>query len=284
MKSKVPVFVLLLLMTVFLDSVVAVQTHVDKEKTETDQISEQARAVREQTMRHAGELEKMKNRSEVPIESIQHQDQKSDQERLRLELDRLKKNQLVRVNRLSKEVNELLQKIKDLNKPEVATPVNPKANVGSQKSLSPQPGKSNGSGQAKSSINPETSSGEQEAQPENHELILNKKPVDELALADNLIAVGSYGTAIKLLRKLQKSKDKELSVKQRNWIVYQLGVAYRASGLHDEALRQFRIAANSKVSDISTSMAKWWIGQIANQQQITSATNSIQKQIEQAGK
>ncbi len=249
----------------------------------SDQISKQAREVREQTMRHAGNLEKLKKNADFSQHLTNGANFKTTQQKLELAMKDLRQRQLKRVERLTQEVDDLLNKIKELGKqpPEATqniskTDSNHGVESGNLATDSKSPD------QISQQI-PVQSSQDQADNRNTEQLILNKKPVDEIALANNLVAIGSYDTAIKLLRKILKSKNKKLTVKQKNWLIYQLGVCYRARGLYDEALRQFRIAANSKVSDISTSMAKWWIGQIDSQQKITNARKQIQAQIESAG-
>ena len=250
----------------------------------TDQIAEQARAVREQTVRRASELESMRQSFASPRNIVQKSIQKSSTQDFELALKQLKMRQSNRLQQLTSEVDDLLNKIRELGKTSELLPGND--NVAPNNSGSVPSETSPGAGEPTVSDKVDDRGQQQSGQKQDRtsQLILNKRPVDELALANNLVAVGSYETAIKLLRKILKSKKKKLTAKQKNWVTYQLGVCYRASGLYDEALRQFRIAANSKVADISTSMAKWWIGQIKNQQEITTARLNIQKQIEFAGK
>ena len=97
-----------------------------QEKQEsTDKIAEQARSVREQTLRHASDLEKIRNEFNAPRNIVQQSIQNSTPEEFELALERLKKRQSLRLQKLTEEVDDLLNKIRELGK----KPAQPQSNA-----------------------------------------------------------------------------------------------------------------------------------------------------------
>ncbi len=100
-------------------------------------------------------------------------------------------------------------------------------------------------------------------------------PVDKLGLANNLVAIGSYQTAIQIF--LELSKDATLDETTKNWVYFQLGRCYLSTDSIPEAKEAFKKSAESIQSDIAQRTSKWWLDQLEAQLSIDESLNNMQE-------
>ena len=104
---------------------------------------------------------------------------------------------------------------------------------------------------------------------------MSNDPVDKLGLANNLVAIGSYQTAIKMF--LEFSKEPTLDEATKNWVYFQLGRCYLSTGAIPEAREAFNKSAESIESDVAQRSSKWWLDQLEAKLSIDQSLNKMQE-------
>lgn len=104
---------------------------------------------------------------------------------------------------------------------------------------------------------------------------MSNDPVDKLGLANNLVAIGSYQTAIKMF--LEFSKEPTLDEATKNWVYFQLGRCYLSTGAIPEAREAFNKSAESIESDVAQRTSKWWLDQLETNLSIDQSLNKMQE-------
>ena len=104
---------------------------------------------------------------------------------------------------------------------------------------------------------------------------MSNDPVDKLGLANNLVAIGSYQTAIKMF--LEFSKEPTLDEATKNWVNFQLGRCYLSTGAIPEAREAFNKSAESIESDVAQRSSKWWLDQLEAKLSIDQSLNKMQE-------
>jgi hypothetical protein len=116
---------------------------------------------------------------------------------------------------------------------------------------------------------------------ENSIFLAKKDPADKMGLANSLVAIQSYDTAIRILTELLA--DQTIDDGQRNWINYQLARCHRAKKTFQEAEVHLRHAANGKIKDISSVTSIWWLDRVAEQKLLSESLSKMDEQLQLLG-
>ena len=105
---------------------------------------------------------------------------------------------------------------------------------------------------------------------------LTLEPVDNLALANNLVAAGDNETALKIYQQLIKTTTDANDI---DWIHYQMGICSRRLADFASAEAHFRNAAEARSSDVYAANAKWWIDQVGELKTIHESIDQLERQL-----
>jgi tetratricopeptide (TPR) repeat protein len=110
-----------------------------------------------------------------------------------------------------------------------------------------------------------------------HEQLISAQAINQLALADNVFAVGDVAVARQLYAELlTRTTDAEETL----WIKFQLAACYRRLQNFDEAERLLREITNAGGERFPVPQARWWLSMIERRLKTEHAIQSIQTQIE----
>lgn len=114
-------------------------------------------------------------------------------------------------------------------------------------------------------IDPEVSSGRSSVAPASAAPVVDQ-PVDRVALADSLFAVGEYGFALDAYQQVETA---ELNAATQLWLHYQTACCLRRMGRTADAAREYRrvtaIADAGRVAEQS----RWWLSVIDSRKELT---------------
>ena len=187
-----------------------------------------------------------------------------------------RKNRLIR---LENEMNDILSQIRELKNRKVTPPAVPRRapgpGTGEEKQL---PQKQSATSGPLESF-PKSEAPKKKEEREFGSLYPN--PVDKLALANNLVAIEKYDTAIKFLASL--AKDKATDPDDLNWINYQLARCYRRTHSYAEAEKFLREAANSSNREIARTTSIWWLEQMESHKKMQESLDVMEQQLKKLG-
>lgn len=96
-------------------------------------------------------------------------------------------------------------------------------------------------------------------------IAITDKPVDRIALANNLFASGELALAQKMYESIEL---KEVSEAQKVWIQYQMAGCLRRLDNSQEAQSLYRTVAASKVAPHWAKRARWWLNTMSSSARI----------------
>ncbi len=100
------------------------------------------------------------------------------------------------------------------------------------------------------------------------------KPVDRLALADNLFRSSELEMALQIYQQLDRLGP---ASDDQAWIKYQIANCNRRLGKLDEAKKDFRELANSGVEDFPVPQARWWLDAIDRHAELESRSQRFEE-------
>lgn len=122
------------------------------------------------------------------------------------------------------------------------------------------------------------------APPENLEFpneVLVAGPVDRVALADNLYALGEFTLAMEMYEQVNLA---ELTSDQQFWVQFQNASCLRQIGDMRAAKRQLRILAGKKEAGWMANSSRWWLDMIEDRAELEEQITATQSRLESAGK
>ncbi len=196
-------------------------------------------------------------------------DDASDTNRIRdllKEIGHLSEVRNSRVNTLRNQVEALRTLLKQNQADDVAATPPPLAELQNDISMGKEQ-----SGESQTTIvdavtpEPDSASLENPEKPATTNPAATKKPVDRLALADNLFGSREFPLAREIYEALlTKSPNSEDAV----WLRYQIACCHRKLDNRSKAQQYYRVVAGQKHSQILADNARWWLDRIEQRQQL----------------
>ena len=106
--------------------------------------------------------------------------------------------------------------------------------------------------------------------------VLVDGPVDRVALADNLYAIGRYSSALEMYARVDLS---QLTADQQYWVQYQTASCHRQRGDLVAARKQLRILAGQEESGWLGRSSTWWLNALRDRSELENEITALRERI-----